>query len=100
MSTFVIAATTTVAVAWPVMSAISRDGHRRRHYAALDEGQAHPHPQQKRQEQNSRPMPGPAVHDAAKVATSAAINKMVLNERSRRTASGLVGWPLLRRQHQ
>jgi hypothetical protein len=58
-----------------MMSAISRDGHRYRHHAALDEGQAHAEPQEDRQEQNARPMPGPAFHDAAKMATSAAIGK-------------------------
>jgi hypothetical protein len=64
----VVAATTAIAVARRMMSAISRDGHRRRHHAALDEGQAHPEPQQNRQEQNARPMPGPAFHGASKMA--------------------------------
>jgi hypothetical protein len=38
----VIAAITAIAVARAVMSAISCDGHLRRHHAALHERQAHP----------------------------------------------------------
>jgi hypothetical protein len=50
------------------MGPISRDGHLRRHHAALDEGQTHADPQQNRQEQNARPMPGPAFHGAPNMA--------------------------------
>ena len=64
----VIAATTAVAAARPVMSLISGDGHPGRHHAALDEGQAHAEPQQDRQERNARPMPGPAFHGEPKMA--------------------------------
>src|SRR5918996_2488193 len=63
-----------------MISAISRDGHRRRHHARLDEGQAHPEPQQDRQEQNSRSMPGPAMHGARNMAPSAAISKVLLSK--------------------
>ena len=75
-----IAATTPVAAARSMMSAIRRDGHLCRHHAALDEGQAHPEPQQDRQEQNARPMPGPAFHGASKMAPLAAIGKVLLLE--------------------
>ena len=64
----VITATTAVAAARPVMGPISGDGHLRRHDAALDEGQAHAEPQQDRQEQNARPMQGPAFHGRPKMA--------------------------------
>jgi hypothetical protein len=74
----VIAAATTVAAARPVVSAISSDGHLRRHHTALDKGQTHPEPQQDRQEQNARPMPGPAFHSASKMATPAALSKPLL----------------------
>jgi hypothetical protein len=63
-----------------MLSAISRDGHCHRHHAALDEGQAYPKSQQDRQEQNTRPMPGPAFHRASKMVPSAAISKVLLLE--------------------
>ena len=64
----VITAPTAVAAARAVMSTISRDGDLRQHHLAVDEGQAHPEPQQYGQEQNARPMPGPVFHGAPKMA--------------------------------
>jgi hypothetical protein len=71
----VIAAATPMAVAGPSVAGIGRDGHLRCHHAALDEGQAHPEPQQNRQEQNSNAMPGPAFHRAPNMARSNGISK-------------------------
>jgi hypothetical protein len=60
------------------MSPISGDRHIHRHHAALDEGQAHAEPQADRQEQNARPMPGPAFHRAPKMVPSAIVGKVLL----------------------
>jgi hypothetical protein len=59
------------------MSGVRRDGHCRRHHAALDEVQAYAEPQQNRQEQNARPVPAPTLHGVANMTTSAAISKPI-----------------------
>jgi hypothetical protein len=76
----VIATTTVIATARRVMSAVGRDGHVRRHHAALGAGQAHAKPQQNCQGQSLRPMPGPPFHRTPKMTPSAATSKMLLSE--------------------
>ena len=71
----VIAATTAVAAARSMIDAISRDGHLRRHHAALHERQAHPERQQERQEERADPMAKAAAHSAAKMATLGLLSK-------------------------
>jgi hypothetical protein len=57
------------------MAALSRNGHFRRHHAALDKGQAHAEAQPNRQDQNAPPMPGPTFHRALNMAPLGAMGK-------------------------
>jgi hypothetical protein len=82
------------------MGAIRGDDNPRRHHAALDEGQAHAEPKRNCKEQNSRSMPGPALHAASKMAPSAAIGKVLLFEEASQVEQFRQLAHSLSRQHQ
>lgn len=77
----------TIAAARPVTSAIDCEAHLRCHHAALDVGRACAEPQQKRQDQNPRPMPRPAFHGVSRMAPPSFHSKSCLSQKPAHSTS-------------